>query len=636
MAGANSGAIRAGKAFVEFTLSDKKLAGQLRALQSKFNAIGATFTRVGGIATAAGSAIVGAFTGAAKSFASAGSTLTDMAARTGLSVEQLGELGYVASQTGSSLEAVESSAGAMAKFIHAVDTQSQAATDTLRELGLAVDDVVGKPPGQQWEILAAALAGIGDPTKRAALAMKVFGRGGRELLPMLADGAEAMKIAREEARRLGLVMSEGDAKAADELGDAWDKLWAQLARVVQVIGAAVAGEFTALLKATQPIIKAVIDWIIANGELLRTVLIAGVAIAGIGAVLVEIGLAFHFIGLAAAGLAGAISAVGAALGAVLSPMGLVVAAVAGGTGAFLQMNETGRALVANLSAWFGQLATTATASFGAIAAALGAGDIAAAGEVLWASLKLLWLEGTESLRNFWSEYKLFFLKNTTEMVFEAQRLWATMVAKIKEVWIAYESFFKSSWANLQHSATEAVLKIQKAIMEYLTGEPFDISVELNVADADNAVRQAEINAQERAANSANTAERDGALAGVDAASAIATQERNRTFNSETAELRKALDEARQAWKQSTDAANAAAEAAKAQAATVGESLTAASLDAAANTSASRGTFNGLATLALEAQGGDAAEQTAKNTALAARILGRVESKLGVGGLVVGG
>jgi hypothetical protein len=55
----------------------------------------------------------------------------------------------------------------------------------------------------------------------------------------------------------------------------------------------------------------------------------------------------------------------------------------------------------------------------------------------------------------------------------------------------------------------------------------------------------------------------------------------------------------------------------------------------AKTSASRGTFNGLATSALEAQGGDAAEQTAKNTAAMARTLGRVEDKIGVGGLVVG-
>jgi hypothetical protein len=44
----------------------------------------------------------------------------------------------------------------------------------------------------------------------------------------------------------------------------------------------------------------------------------------------------------------------------------------------------------------------------------------------------------------------------------------------------------------------------------------------------------------------------------------------------------------------------------------------------------------LATLALDAQGGDAAAQTAKNTVAMARTLKSVDSKLGVGGLVVGG
>jgi hypothetical protein len=49
----------------------------------------------------------------------------------------------------------------------------------------------------------------------------------------------------------------------------------------------------------------------------------------------------------------------------------------------------------------------------------------------------------------------------------------------------------------------------------------------------------------------------------------------------------------------------------------------------------RGTFNGLATMALEAQGSDDAALTAKNTAAMARTLKCVDSKLGVGGLTVG-
>jgi len=53
----------------------------------------------------------------------------------------------------------------------------------------------------------------------------------------------------------------------------------------------------------------------------------------------------------------------------------------------------------DLLSWMGQLGEVVTGTFSAITAALSAGDIQAAGTVLWAGLNVLWLQGTQSLRD---------------------------------------------------------------------------------------------------------------------------------------------------------------------------------------------------------------------------------------------
>jgi hypothetical protein len=340
--------------------------------------------------------------------------------------------------------------------------------------------------------------------------------------------------------------------------------------------------------------------------------------------------------MAAGGLATAVSAIGATFGALLSPIGLVVAAVVGGTTAFATMTETGRAMASNLAKWFGELASIASASFRAIAGALAAGDISAAAEVLWTGLKLVWLEGTNGLREFWASYKTFFMQNMTELVFGAQRLFARMVAALKSAWANYSAFFKSAWSDMVNATTRAVLSMQKKVMEWLTGEEFDISIDLNEADARNAAEQARITAEENAALGRAGAERDAELAGIDAASAAAAEDRGAAHGRETAEIRAARERARAAWREATDAANAVAAAAESQRISAGE--IAAEIEAGASAAmdgvSNRGTFNAANILGLQASSGSADEETAENTRRAAGHLARIDRNLGNAGALV--
>src|SRR5690606_22999722 len=98
------------------------------------------------------------------------------------------------------------------------------ATDALADLNLTMRDLENLSPEAQFKLLAERLNGIDDPTRKAAIAMTIFGRSGTQLLPMLEGGTAALEAYEAHARRLGLVMSSEDAEAADAFGDALDDL----------------------------------------------------------------------------------------------------------------------------------------------------------------------------------------------------------------------------------------------------------------------------------------------------------------------------------------------------------------------------------------------------------------------------
>jgi len=95
----SQGGIKAGRAYVELGVGDK-LTGGLKRAQARLRAFGEGVTRWGTRIFGVGSAFAAPAVVAAKSFASMGDQVANMAKRTGLSVETLSGLRFVASQTG--------------------------------------------------------------------------------------------------------------------------------------------------------------------------------------------------------------------------------------------------------------------------------------------------------------------------------------------------------------------------------------------------------------------------------------------------------------------------------------------------------------------------------------------------------
>lgn len=132
-------------------------------------------------------------------------------------------------------EAADQALVKMTKTLGEARSGSQQAADAFRGLGLDVNQLAAMSPTQQFQAIADAIAGIEDPTQRAAAAVKVFGKEGTSLLPVFNEGAGAVASMMAEAEKLGLTLSQADAEAIASMNDEMDKLAAQFQMVIDKI-----------------------------------------------------------------------------------------------------------------------------------------------------------------------------------------------------------------------------------------------------------------------------------------------------------------------------------------------------------------------------------------------------------------
>lgn len=288
MAG-NAQGIRAGQAFVEIFADDSKLARGLKQAQARLKTFADGVKAAGTPMLKFGAMLGGPIIAAAKSFAEAGEGLNTMSKRTGVTVEALSELKYAASQSDVSMEAFETGIKKMQKALGEAQQGSAGATQALAQLGLTVSDLQGKAPEQQFKMLASQLAQVEDPSRRAALAMELFGKSGTDLLPLMEKGGAGIEELQKEARRLGLTMTTESAQSADDFSKAMKEMWASISSATKSVGAAVAPVLKDVAKWIGDAALTARAWIKDHKELVVTALKVAAAVAGIGLALVGIG-----------------------------------------------------------------------------------------------------------------------------------------------------------------------------------------------------------------------------------------------------------------------------------------------------------------------------------------------------------
>lgn len=484
----NASAIRAGRAYVELFLKDSPLRRGLDRSAARLKAFGGQVRAIGAALAGVGVGVLGGLFGALKVFQSTGEALDKMSLRTGLGVESLAEWGFAAEQAGSDLGTLEKGFAGLSRSLFDAKRGSAEAVDALAAIGLTFHDLEGLSPEEQMEKIADGLASITDESTRGAVAQKLLGRAGRQLLPLLREGSGAIQAKRQEARDAGLTLTKEDTDNAAALDDALGKLRSQLKGVAIQIGAALAKPAKEFLDVASRIMTTVIAWIKENRALVVTVAKIAAIVTAVGTAIVGLGLLFTVIGAAVGGFSLALGAIGAVIGALLSPIGLVVLAVVGLGAAILKYTEVGAEAVGALGRGFSQVKADATEAFGGIRDALTAGDISGAVKILWLTIKLEWARGVAAIQELLLPVKDFISDVFWGAASIANDAWASMesawtetVAFLSKAWSAFTSFFVQGW-----NTSLGILKKTWVRFKGLFDESIDVDAELRRIDSETA------------------------------------------------------------------------------------------------------------------------------------------------------
>jgi hypothetical protein len=146
-----------------------------------------------------------------------GGRLSDLAARTGEAEGNLLLLERAFTNTGASAEQVGPVINKLQKFMEDAAAGGSTQTAAMERLGLSYEELAGKTPTQQLEILAQRISEIEDPGQRAAAAMGVFGEEGAQLIPFLTNFSGSMGTARDQLGGMVEIMNT-NAATFNEVG----------------------------------------------------------------------------------------------------------------------------------------------------------------------------------------------------------------------------------------------------------------------------------------------------------------------------------------------------------------------------------------------------------------------------------
>ncbi|KXU94162.1 hypothetical protein CR51_27195 [Caballeronia megalochromosomata] len=142
-----------------------------------------------------------------------------LAQRIGTSTEAISGLNYAAGFAGVSLDDLTTSFKGLNKaLLDSRDPASDAAA-AFKALGLNAAQLRAMDPSEAFNKIATSMSGFKDGAEKAAVATALFGKQGQALIPLLNQGAEGIAKATEEARKMGLIVSDETAAAMGDLND---------------------------------------------------------------------------------------------------------------------------------------------------------------------------------------------------------------------------------------------------------------------------------------------------------------------------------------------------------------------------------------------------------------------------------
>jgi hypothetical protein len=170
--------------------------------------------------------IATAFIGGVKAAIDQADALNKLSQRTGVQVEQLSQLQYAAKLADVSNESLNTAFKKLNTNIAEGLAGGKEQVALFKGLGIQLTDTTGKAKSTDTVLLELAdrFAKSADGAGKSAVAVKLMGKAGDEMIPMLNGGANAVRSLMQEADKLGLTISTDFARDAEEFNDNMTRL----------------------------------------------------------------------------------------------------------------------------------------------------------------------------------------------------------------------------------------------------------------------------------------------------------------------------------------------------------------------------------------------------------------------------
>lgn len=219
---------------MRIAISLEALTGSFETDMKKAGATAASFAKkaeddlkkAGVVIGAAVAAAAVAMTALVKQAINNADELSNMSAKVGVSVEALSALKYQAGLADVELGALQASLVKLTKTAADAVAGGKDQVATFKALGISVTDATGKmkPMDELLAEVADKFESYEDGAEKTALALRLFGKSGADMIPLLNEGSRGMRAAAEEAKAYGLIVTDAGGKASDEFNDNLEKL----------------------------------------------------------------------------------------------------------------------------------------------------------------------------------------------------------------------------------------------------------------------------------------------------------------------------------------------------------------------------------------------------------------------------
>lgn len=154
----------------------------------------------------------------AKSAIDAGDEMFILSQKTGIAVEKLAGLEHAAQLNGTSMESAATGVKKLSTYLFEAAAGGKEQTTMLKILG-----VTAKEPLPALEQIADQFATMTDGAEKSAVAVKLFGKSGLDMIPMLNGGSAALRDMIAEGEKLNPISTEFSVNA-DALKDNFDRM----------------------------------------------------------------------------------------------------------------------------------------------------------------------------------------------------------------------------------------------------------------------------------------------------------------------------------------------------------------------------------------------------------------------------